>query len=263
MKILITGAASGIAKATLEYFLCNNHQVYALDITEINIQNVKSFKCDITSENDLNKVYNYFEINNIKLDAIINIAGIHMMASLCESDFSKMKKVIDVNLTGTMLVNKVLYKALREKGKIIIVTSEVAAYDPMPFNGLYNISKTALDAYAQALRQELNLKGNKVITIRPGAIETPLQEGSIMGTKDLVSETVLFKKESRHFLNLVTKFMGKPLKPEVLAKLIYKVTLKKHPKYLYHKHRSVGLVLLNILPKRLQCFIIKALLKRK
>ena len=263
LNVLITGAASGIGKACAEYFINNNHFVYALDVNEINIDNVKSFKCDITSSDDLENVVKYFISYDIKLDAIINIAGIHMMASLVESNFNMMKKLIDINLTGTMLVNKMFYPLLKEKGRIIIVTSEVATYDPMPFNGLYNISKTALDTYAQALRQELNLKGNKVITIRPGSTQTPLAEGSINGTKELVSDTFLYENESKHFLNLVTKFMGKPISPSVIGKLIYKVTIKKHPKYICNKHRNIGLVLLNILPKRLQCFIIKALLKRK
>lgn len=263
MNILITGAASGIGKATAEYFLKNNHQVIGIDINNIENEKLKSFKCDITKEEDLKTIYAYLKDNDILLDVIINVAGIHRMASLIESDYEKLKKVIDINLTGTMLINKMFYPILKDKGRIIIVTSEVAAYDPMPFNGLYNISKTALDSYTQALRQELNLKGNLVITIRPGAIETPLSKGSLTGTKELVEETKLFKEESKHFLSLVTKFMGKPLEPSKLAKLIYKVTLKKHPKYIYHKHRSTGLVLLNMLPKRLQCGIIKLLLKRK
>lgn len=251
MNVLITGAASGIGKAVMEYFIDNNHNVYALDINEINYDLVKSFKCDITNDEELKNVLKYLKPSNMSLDAIINIARVHMMASLIESDYKKMKKVIDINLTGSMLVNKTFYPILKEKGRIIIVTSEVAAYDPMPFNGLYNVSKTALDSYAQALRQELNLKGNKVITIRPGSIETPLSKGSLTGTKDLADNTILYESESKHFLNLVTKFMGKPLKPIVLAKLIYKVTLKKHPKHIYHKHRSSGLILLNVLPKRL------------
>ena len=196
LNVLITGAASGIGKACAEYFINNNHFVYALDINEINIDNVKSFKCDITNSDDLENVVKYFISYDIKLDAIINIAGIHMMASLVESNFNMMKKLIDINLTGTMLVNKMFYPLLNEKGRIIIVTSEVATYDPMPFNGLYNISKTALDTYAQALRQELNLLNQKVITIRPGAIETPLSKGSLTGTKDLVASTVLFENES-------------------------------------------------------------------
>ena len=263
LNVLITGAASGIGKATLEYFIENKHNVFAVDINEITDTRFKSFKCDITNKEDLKNVYNYLSSYDIKLDAIINIAGIHMMASLVESDYDLMKKVIDINLCGTMLVNKTFYPLLKETGRVIIVTSEVATYDPMPFNGLYNISKTALDSYTQALRQELNLKGIKVITIRPGSVETPLSKGSLTGTKELVSNTVIYENESKHFLNLVNKFMGKPLKPVVLGKLIYKVTLKKHPKYIYNKHRSLGLVLLNMFPKRLQCGIIKALLKRK
>lgn len=263
MNILITGAASGIGKSTVDVFVSNNHNVYAVDINEIDNKKVTSFKCDITNEDDLIKVYNYISSYGIKLDAIINIAGIHMMASLVESDYNMMKRLIDINLSGTILVNRVLYPLLKEKGKIVILTSEVATYDPMPFNGLYNISKTALDVYAQALRQELNLKDQFVITIRPGSVETPLANGSITQTKELVNSTVIYENESKHFLNLVTKFMGKPITPFKLGKLIYKVTLKKHPKYIYHKHRSVGLVLLNMLPKRIQCFIIKALLKRK
>ena len=183
------------------------------------------------------------------------------MASLVENDYNQMKKVIDINLCGTMLVNNVFHDRLDKKGRIIIVTSEVASFDPMPFNGLYNISKTALDCYAQALRQELNLIGQKVITIRPGAIETPLSNNSMVDTKYLADTTKLYKKQANKFVNIATKFMGKPLKPEVLAKLIYNVSFKKNPKYIYKKHQNIGLVLLDILPLRLQCAVIKLLLK--
>ena len=57
--------------------------------------------------------------------------------------------------------------------------------------------------------------------------------------------------------------MGKPLKPTKVAKLIYKVTIKRKPKLSYGIHANFGLKLLNILPKRLQCYIIKKLLNRK
>ena len=158
MNVLITGAASGIGQATKEYYLNNNHNVIALDIKEIKEQeNLKSFIVDITNEESLNNVNDYLINNNIKLDVIINIAGIHKMASLVENNFNDIKKLIDINLIGTMLVNNVFHKSLKEKGKIIIITSEVATFDPLPFNGLYNISKNALESYAQALRQELML----------------------------------------------------------------------------------------------------------
>ena len=158
MNILITGASSGIGEATKDYYLEKGNTVYALDIKEMKSKdNLVSFNVDITNIDNLNEVVKYLEDNNIELDLIINVAGIHKMASLLESSINDLKKVIDVNLVGTMLVNRTFHKFLNKQGKIIIVTSEVAPFDPMPFNGLYNISKTALDCYAQALRQELNL----------------------------------------------------------------------------------------------------------
>lgn len=263
MNVLITGIASGIGKALSEIYELNGFNVYGIDIIEVDNKNINSFKCDITNELELKKVKQKFDSENIMFDMIINVAGIHKMISFVEGSCSDMKKLIDVNLCGVMNVNNVFYSNLKKSGKVIILTSEVAGFDPLPFNGLYSVSKIALDAYAQALRQELNLLGQKVITIRPGAIETPLSRGSSVDTKKLAEETVLFEKQAGHFCNIVDKFTGTLMKPEKLAKFIYKVSVKKNPKYTYKKHQNIGLVVLNILPKRLQCFIIKLLLNRK
>ena len=261
MNILITGAASGIGRATVDYFLDSGHRVFGIDVAPAQErENFRSFVANITDEASLNAVRAYLQDNGIVLDAILNIAGIHMMASLVEGDYTRMKRVVDINLTGTMLVNRMFHPHLKKNGRIVIVTSEVASMDPMPFNGLYNVTKTALDCYAQALRQELNLIGQQVITVRPGAVETPLSSGSVKATADLAQTTVLYRKQAGRFCRIAAKFMGTPIAPEKLAALIYKATTTKHPRLIYQKHRNIGLVLLSTLPKRLQCAIIKILL---
>lgn len=261
LNILITGAASGIGKAIMNKYLANHHKVFAIDLNEISEnENLISYQADITKKEQLNEIKN--NLNNIQFDLIINVAGIHKMASLVEDDSEIIKKLIDINLYGSMLVNNIFYQHLKKNGTIIIITSEVAYLDPMPFNGLYNISKTALDSYSQALRQELNLIGQKVITFRPGAILTPLSNNSITDTINLANETILYQKQANNFSKLMLKFMGKPLKPEKLADKIYKVSLKKNPKYIYKIHQNFGLVFLNLLPLRMQCFIIKKLLNK-
>lgn len=262
MNILITGAASGIGRAAAECFIRNGDTVYGVDLMPANVQgDFYGFVADVTEERALLPIRAYLLEKNIVLDAIVNIAGVHMMASLVESDSGQMKKVIDVNLWGAVLVNRVFHSCLGEKGRIVIISSEVAGFDPMPFNGLYNVTKTALDCYAQALRQELNLIGQKVVTVRPGAVQTQLCSGSVKATKDLADTTELYKKQAKSFSGLAAKFMGKPIKPEVLAALIYKATTVKHPKLIYKKHRNLGLVLLNCLPKNCQCALIKLLLR--
>ena len=146
---------------------------------------------------------------------------------------------------------------------MIIVTSEVATYSPMPFNGIYNVSKTALECYADTLRQELNLLGQRVITVRPGAVKTPLAAGSLTKTEELVKSTELYKNEARHFSSLVQKFSGTPMAPELMAKTVYKALISKRPRLSYSKNRNPGLVMLSLLPKRWQCALIKMILNRK
>ena len=176
MTVLVTGAASGIGRALSEKLLAEGHTVYALDIVErAPKDNLYPIKADITSEADLILARDTLEKSGITLDSLICVAGIHRMASLVETDPDTLKRVIDVNLVGAMLTCRILHPLLSEKGRVVIVTSEVASFDPLPFNGLYNVSKSALDAYAQALRQELGLIGQTVVTVRPGAVETPLE----------------------------------------------------------------------------------------
>lgn len=260
MQVLITGAVSGIGRATAEVFLQNGHTVYGID-RKPSQERFPVFCADITKEADLLPVKEQLQKDGVALDAIINVAGIHAMASLVEGDFGIMKKVVDVNLTGTMLTNRVFHSLLREKGRIVIVTSEVAGFDPLPFNGLYSTTKIALDAYAQALRQELNLLGQKVVTVRPGAVGTDLCSGSVAATRDLAEKTLLYQKQAKKFSKIAAKFMGKPISPDSLGRLIYKAATRRRPKLTYKKHQNPGLVLLNVLPKRWQCGIIKFLLR--
>lgn len=263
-NVLITGAASGIGYATARHFAEQGCRVIAIDRTPLeNEENIRFFSADISEEQSLSEVKKALLAECTVLDAIICIAGVHDMVSLVESDFSRAERLININLVGTMRTVGIFHSLLASRGRVVILTSEVATYTPMPFNGLYNISKTALECYADALRQELNLLGQSVVTVRPGAVETPLASGSASATEQLASQTELYKNEAVHFSNLVKSFTGTPIKAEKIARIVYKAATKKHPRYAYSKHRNIGLVLLNILPKRLQCAIIKFLLKRK
>ena len=261
--VLITGIASGIGRAVAKALTECGHTVLGIDLVECEIEDAVCYAADVTDGAAISAISDKLRADGVCLDVIINAAGMHAMCSLVEGDYAKMKRLTEVNLLGAMNVNRAMHPLLAKDGRIVIVTSEVAPLDPLPFNGLYSISKTALDAYAQALRQELNLLGQKVITVRPGAIETPLQGGALVATAALAENTELYEKQAKHFLVITKKFMGKPLSPDRMARVICRATLAKHPRIVYSKHRSLGLILLGILPKRLQCFAIKLLLNRK
>lgn len=261
LSILLTGVSSGIGAAVARRLISEGHTVYGIDIKPSDDKSVIFLEGSITDGARLDEIKCELEGLGVRFDAILNIAGIHRMASLVESDFEEIRSVIDVNLVGTMQVCRVFHPLLADDGRIIIVSSEVASIDPLPFNGIYSVSKTALDSYAQALRQELNLLGQRVITIRPGAIETPLQGGSIEATEKLAESTRLYANEAKKFSAIAKAFMGKPMPADELARLICKATVTKSPRLIYNKHRNPGLILLGILPKSMQLGIIKLLLK--
>ena len=261
MDILLSGAASGIGFETRRELERIGHRVFSVDIKPLPLGSERHFIADITDEEALKKVYAV--LYDIRFDAIIDIAGVHDMLSFAESDFSRFKRLIDINLLGHVLFNRLFYPLLKSDGRFIVVTSEVAYLDPLPFNGAYSVSKTALDCYAQALRQELNLLGQKVITIRPGAVKTALADGSLVSTQRLADETRLYKPQAKRFVHIAKRFMGTPMNSRKLARLINKVVSLKHPRLVYRVHTNPGLRLMNLLPKRAQCRVIRAILNTK
>lgn len=263
MTVLLTGASGGIGYAVTEYLAKNGVRVYACDVREreFSNENITFFKLDISSPDNIKIESERLKAEGVVFDAIVNIAGIFTIDSFIEIPSEVLRKVFDVNFFGTVYVNKYFYPLLKKGGRILVTTSEVAPLDPMPFNSIYNASKTALESYTQGLRQELNLLGQKVITIRPGAFNTELAQGSLVKTKELTEKTILYKGQSKKFYTLVKSFMGKPISPERIAPTYYRALTAKRPKLIYKKHLNPLLLLMNILPKRLQCFAVKTLIK--
>ncbi len=260
--LLVTGAASGIGHAAAVALAARGYTVYALDIEETPAAaGLCPIVADVRDEAALAAIADRLADEGVELDAILCSAGIHRMSSLVEERTETLRRVIDVNLTGTMLVCRLFHRLLRERGRVILVTSEVATYDPLPFNGLYSISKVALESYAQALRQELSLLGQSVVTVRPGAVDTPLAEGTGYEALELASGTELYLREAHRFSGLTARFQGKPISPERVARLLVRTVEARRPRLSYNCHRHAGLILLSALPKRLQCAIVRALLR--
>ena len=264
MKVLITGAASGLGRAAAAFFSQNGASVYALDRQPIpQMEGLVPFSADITSESSLLSVFERLRADSVQLDAIINFAGMIFIDNFLEVEESNLQKIFDVNLLGAMRVNKIFFPLLRKNGRILITTSEVAPLDPLPFNGIYSTTKTALDCYAQALRQEAGLLGYRVITVRPGAFHTPLAGGSIPSMHAMTQRSRYFGGQGERFETLMRKFTGKLQDPEVLAKKIYRIVNLRHPKNIYTVHSNPGLRLLALLPKGLQVRVVRLLVGRK
>lgn len=185
-----------------------------------------------------------------------------MMNSLIEIKEEDFVKIFNINLFGAYRINKTFFPLVQNgNGKIFITTSELAPNKILPFNAIYSISKKALDAYAQGLTMELGLLNIPVITLRPGAVETPILKDSNKEMNDLNDNTILYKNTITKFKSIVDKEQGGAISPNKIADLVYKILNKKKTKHIYTKNASIKLKLLSIIPAKLQLKIFKMILK--
>ena len=260
---LVTGAYGGMGKATVNNLINNGYQVFALDQrTEEASSGIIPIICDVTSPSSVNKALEEVSKETNRIDAIIHFAGIYMLDSLVEISEERYEKIFKINVIGPYLINKTFLPLLDKDSRIIITTSELAPLDPLPFTGLYAITKGALDKYSYSLAMELQLKDIKVSVIRPGAVKTGMLDVSTTELDKFCNSTKLYDISSKNFKKVVNKVEAKYITPEVLAKKVLKVLSKKNPKFSYHINRNKLLILLNILPIRWRFKIIKRILNK-
>ena len=142
-----------------------------------------------------------------------------------------------------------------------MTTSELAPLDPLPFTGIYAVSKSALDKYAYSLRMELQLLGISVSVIRAGAVKTTMLGVSTDELEKFCGKTKLYSYNAVRFRNIVDSVEAKSIAPEKMAEKTLKILESKNPAFAHSINRNPFLRLLNMLPKRLQCFVIRQVLK--
>lgn len=261
-NVLVVGANGGMGSAIASKLLSENYNVFGIDITPSSkVEKLNYFQCDITNEESLSYIYKDISEKIDNLYAIIFAAGIYKMDSLLEISDAEMKRILDINVLSVQRINRIFFNLLKKDSRIVIITSELATLDPLPFNGIYTMSKSLLEKYAFSLRMEVNNFGIKVTTVRPGAVKTNMIGQSTSSMDEFVEKTKVQKEASTKFKKIVDSVESKTIEPEKIAKLINKIVNKKKPKYSYSVNRNIGLRFLNFLPDKLQVKIISKIIK--
>ncbi len=262
--VLVTGAFGGMGRAVCEKLANNGYKVFALDKKiDTPIENVIPIEVDLTDEKSVERAFEKVKGITEELFAILHFAGIYLLDSLVEMSEEQFVKTFNVNVFACYRVNKHFLPLLKAGSKILITTSELAPLNPLPFTGLYAVTKGALDKYAFSLSMELQLLGVSVSVLRPGAVKTDMLGVSTTALDKFCQNTKLYKCNAKRFKNIVEGVEAKHVSPKKIAKKAVKILAKKKPKPVYKINRNKLLLLLNLLPKSLQLKIIKAILKQK
>lgn len=260
--ILVTGARGGMGRKTVELMKEQGFGVFAVDKTPgIAEENIIPITTDITDEGSVKSAFEKVKIVTDELYAIIHFAGIYMLDSLVEMGTGDFEKAFKVNLFGAFLVNKTFLPLLKSGSRIVITTSELAPLDPLPFTGIYAVTKSALDKYAYSLRMELQLKGVYVSVIRAGAVDTGMLDASTTALDKFCEKSKLYTCNARRFKTIVNNVETRCIPPEKIAEKAEKILKAKNPRFAYSINRNPLLLLLNTLPKKFQLWVIKQILK--
>lgn len=215
---LITGATSGIGKATAKLFaekgvkliLCGR-RVERLKKIASELQQLTSvytLEFDVRNNAEVVKAVGSLTKEFSDIDILINNAGnAHGLDPIQDGSLDDWDAMMDINVKGLLYVTKAILPIMlkRTSGHIINIGS-TAGKEVYPKGNVYCASKHAVDALNQGMRIDLNGKGIKVAAINPGLVETEFSE-------------VRFKGDSEKAAKVYQGYT--PLKPEDIAEIIW------------------------------------------
>ncbi len=261
-NVLVTGAAGGMGKAVCELLTDAGYRVWGLDLTEPQEKHTWCFiHADLTNAASVVAARDTVLAEAGELFAIVHMAGVYDLNSLIEMPEADWSRIFGVNLFGPYRVNRAFAPLLGQGSRVLLISSELAPLNPLPFTGVYGITKAALEKYAFSLRMELQLLGIGVSVIRPGAIDTQILDISTQRLDAFCQNTQLYACNALRFRKIVDRVEARHIAPEVIAHIVQKALKAKRPRYVYNVNRNPLLLLLNALPARLQTAIIRAVLK--
>ncbi|RDY59664.1 SDR family NAD(P)-dependent oxidoreductase [Flagellimonas nanhaiensis] len=222
---LITGATSGIGRATAELFakegynliLCGRRQE-RLDALQENLgkEAVHTLNFDVRDREAV-----FLAVENLpkefsEIDILINNAGnAHGLDPIDQGSLDDWDAMLDINVKGLLYMSKaILPQMVQRKSGHIINIGSTAGKEVYPKGNVYCASKHAVDAINQGMRIDLNAYGIKVGAINPGLVETEFSEVRFKGDADKAGKV----------------YKGyQPLKPEDIADIIlFAVTRPYH-----------------------------------
>ncbi len=229
---LVTGAASGIGRATAAALASQGASVIAtdvdpagLDATALAIRaagaKVETQVHDVTSEADWARVMAAIRDTHGRLDVLVNNAGIGIGMLIADMDLERWNRQLAVNLTGPFLGTRATIPLMTECGGTIINLSSVAGIEGAPGLAGYCATKGGIRLFTKAAAKELAPFGIRVNSVHPGIIDTPIwakiDQGGMAATRAALGTPEGANAISPETVAAAGSVLGRAGRPEEIA----------------------------------------------
>jgi len=266
--VFITGGAGGLGASAARYLAERGWQVFAGDCDEKALgviakePNITALHLDVTNPESIEVAHGVVARACDGLDGVVNFAGILAVGSVIEIESETIRRVLDVNVMGTVRVNQAFFPlVLARKGRIVNISSETGWQSGMPFNGAYAMSKHAIEAYSDSLRRELMFLDVPVIKIQPGPFRTPMVAGIEQGFTRAAADSTHFKDMLNRLKRLTLKEQAKAHDPLILAEVVHIALTTRCPRAAYSVKPDLQRTALSLLPARVADPLLKLAFK--
>lgn len=256
-SVLITGASTGIGEACAQYFAERGWRVFAgvrrsedADKLQTASANIIALQLDVTKSKQIVEAFEKVQriVDEDGLQGLVNNAGIAIAGPLEFLPISDLRTQMEVNFIGQVEVTQTFLSLLRIGHGRVVNISSIGGRATGPFNVPYSASKHALEAFTDGLRRELLPWKIHVASVEPGAIATPIWEGSLKKADSLRAGLpreaeelygAAMERARKQALNAARQ--GHPA--EVVARVIHHVLTARQPRTRYAVGRGTRLAI--------------------
>ncbi len=224
--VLITGASTGIGKATAQLFQQQGWNVVATmrsperDTELVNLPNVLCLTLDVTQVDTIRTAIDLAIAKFGTIDVVVNNAGYALIGAFEACDMADIRSQFETNVFGLMEVTRAIlpHFRLRQQGMLINVSS-IGGRMTFPLYSPYHGTKWAVDGFSESLQYELRQFNIKVKIIEPGAIKTNFYTRSSTVAKK--AGLTVYDAYINRILPKMERAGTEGSPPDVTAKVIY------------------------------------------
>jgi len=239
--VLVTGASSGLGRVMAETLAANGYFVYAgarkdKDLEELTaIENIQGIRLDVNKQDQIDAAVKTISEAGRGLYGLVNNAGVVVVAPLIEIEEHDFDFQMDVNVYGPYRVTRAFAPLIIEsKGRINIIGSISGTLSSATW-GPYSMTKFAMEAYADALADEMKSLGVQVSLIEPGAYRSNIGKSALerMAERNQAVGNLQFKAAMDESIDWLKLFENDHGDPSEVATAVMKALFDDNPKPRY------------------------------